>query len=68
MGSMNELDEARWAKEVTEAWEKVTQLLREIPPKLSEHSSLFAQLQKAIVNYRVVELNRYNGITKKETS
>ena len=67
MGSMNELDEARWAKEVTEAWEKVTQLLREIPPELSEHSSLFAQLQEAIVNYRVVELYRYNEVTKEGT-
>ena len=46
MGSMNELDEARWAKEVTEAWEKVTQLLREIPPELSEHSSLFCSTSR----------------------
>ena len=64
MRSMSELDEARWAKQAAQAWEKVAQLLKEIPNEWSEHSLLFAQLQEAIVGYRVVELNRDNALKK----
>ena len=55
---MSESDKAKWANDVTQAWEKVHKLIGELPTNDSPSSELTAKLQEAITEYQKIQGNR----------
>jgi hypothetical protein len=62
---LNELDEARWVRDVTQAWEKISDLMKDLSTVNSAESPLIAKLLEAITDYKVIEANRYKAMTSK---